>query len=957
MQIIDVEQVDGNFYGGFPYRASWTFNGESEPSKLTIDVVNEQGSYGTPTLSMAGVENIQIGSFKFQGILSAYSLNGSAEQKTLTLEYVDKSIYLDQYWVGLKNIHGDEENEAPSNVILVGKEYHPCDVNMDSTIAYEEEQARQIDPCDPCPFSPVDKYREACDPRTVTIENYDVYYTFSDLIEKVKSTIPDLNIDYDGSVLYMFKAQHIGNLRNVLSTWCSDLGLSFFWDPIQSKLVLKSRNTFDEEPPVTYSSIISNPKATEINYREDLLGTFSQGFIGRFERQGQIQKYECQNDVWKMLRPITIDDLFLTEETPVSSKFQEDGMSGKSVAVALSYYSEFLRDLFLWFSYYGIMTVEDALSYVIEGDEEETEENEPQPPDEEPEEDDVDTTENPPNIPRSSSKNQNSGGVGNSYVANIESLDDTVFQYKVEGDCGTINDISSTDTKGNPKVLRQYGGMKIRKVFSIKSEDAGDKALFYQFRDNLPLELQEYWMRGGGTFEDPKYYFFIAEVSEEGHSSMVESDKNLANSFMGRFYFNKFRTLVTGALDDETECGVQGSPEDGGGEWHKAKRTSDNLEIFKFGHDINSFLWNVKERFKKDIEENEQTEKERIQNSNTEKKPEDFLANSYLLFSRSSPRWSPEREKADDWYASLYSWAADQIPHLYAVSDGRPDFLFEVYPQAAYNENIKLFIVKELDELGFEIQETEHQTEKRGGFKVRVEEDYDGSLFTINEGPWGLLSKKCYSISLGGMQIFMPPGSFLKELDNYEEECTTAPSYSLLEDELYVPVQTDYEGPGYRVFVNCRSVFPRIIPKFRFKTKIDAENTNLVKKVEYVDYQLQEDNVAIFGNSCNLNSEEMDKYLQDLGGTSKYSYSQPMFDISFKLAGAAPEIWNVSQGLSSMSIEVTENGVFTSYNMSTKIIQPPSISYIEQNMRSQKRSAFGNRIGTLLSVNAKTIRH
>lgn len=956
MQIIPVEQVGGNFYGGQAFRASWSFGGESEPSKLTVDVVNENGSYSTPNLNFRSIDTVNLGGFNFQGYLVGYSLNGTAEQKTLTLEYADVSVLLDQYWVGLNKIHGEDGNSLP-NIILVGKEYHPCDINMDSTVDYEEENVRLIDPCDPCPFSPPDKYKEACDPRNNMINNFEVYYTFSDLIAKIKSNIPNLNIDFDGSGYYMYKAQHIGNLRSVLSSWCSDLGLSFFWDPTQSKFILRSRTAFSTNPSETYDSISNNPRATEISFGRNILGTFSQGFVGKFERDGGLQDFPCQQDTWKMLRPVTLEDLFLPEPDPVASKYSGE-LSPRAISVVLSYYSHILRDTFLWFMYYGIKDATDAESY-IEGEDNNNND------DDDGSDSGDDTTDNGGESPTgggrtsvSSSSGGGGSGNGNSYQATVESYEGGNFDYIVD-DCGSVDQFQSSGTgEGSASVLKYFGGMKIRKVYSVKSQDEQDKSWFYVFRDNMPEELQSIW-KGGNSDDDPGYYFFVADSSEEAYSASVEADRQLAQNFLGKYYFNLFRTIITGgAGDDTTECSPRGPSEDGSGQWHKAKPGLENLEIFKLGYDPGSFLDQVKQDAIKRIEENEQTDEKRIAKASGDKAPEDFVANSYILLSRGAPKWHPELEFADKWMGDLYSWCGQQLPRKYETSDGRPEQLFVAFPEANWNQNIRLFIVKEVpQDLQLDIEKTSHKTEVTGGYKERIEEDIEGNSFLINEGPWGLLSTDCYSINFCGMQIFVPPGSFVNELDNYEDECVTAPSYTLLEEELYAPAPAPSPGPGYRVFVNCRSTFPRIKKKLRYNMGIDAESVSNVRTVNYVDYSLVEDNVAIFGTSCEPDEGKIENYLTDLGRTSVYNYSEPLFDISFKLAGVVPEIWSVEEGLSSINVEMSDNGVFTSYNLSSKIVAPPSISYIEQNFRNQKKPALGNRIGTLASVQAKTIRH
>jgi hypothetical protein len=958
MQIIPVEQVEGEFYGGYPFRVSWSYGGESEPSKLAIEVVNEKGEYSDPELSLESLVTIAIGGFTFSGYLVGYSLNTTPEQKTLSLEYVDESVRLDRFWVGLKEVH-----PTGSNIILVGKQYHPCDVNMDSSVDYVEGESRMIDACDPCPFSPPDKYKEICDPRIASVENFDTFYTFSDLLPKVISET-GLPCDFSASALYMYKAQHIGNLRSVLSSWCSDLGLSFFWDPTQQKLIFKSRTAFPEDAP-KYSTIKNNPLATELNYSENILGTFSQGFIGRYERQGSFQKYPCQKDTWKMLRPITLGDLFLREPSPPGSKYSGD-ISPRSVAVALSYYSSALRDTFLWFIHYGIATALDAELYAGDdgtqgNDDDDAGGNDDDGGEEATTDDSSETGATRATVRASNSGGGGSGDVkGNTYQAEMRAVDPASFEFSTDGSkCGTVHGFRSQGTASNsPSLLTHYGNMTIKEVYHIGSDDGRKKANFYKCRNNMPKELQSIYMGKDGSFKDPKFYFFVAECSEEGYDEAVTSDRNLASSFLGKYYFNKFRTIITGASEDETECSIQGPSEDGGGGWHKAKEGIQNIDIFKFGHEENSMVASLKNSLAKDIEENIKTEDTRLTSSGLEKSPKDYVANSFILLARSGPKWSPERENADKWYGSLYAWCQQQIPHKYANGDGRPDILYIMYPEAKWNEDIKLFMVKEKEGLTLDVELVTHATEVKGGSKVRVEEDEFGNQFRINEGPWGLMSTDCYKINFdGAMEIFVPPGSFGEELNTYKDECVTCPSYSLLSDELYTPVANSYDGAGYRVFVQCSSEFPRMISKFKHNTIINALDAHKVKRVDYVDYQLSEDNIAIFGDSCTPNRGMVTDYLLDLGSTSEYSYSDKQYNISFKLAGTAPETYSVEGGLSAMNIEVSENGCVTSYTLSTKIIEPPSLSYTEQNLRFQQKAAFGGKMGLMTSTRVRTIRH
>ena len=56
-----------------------------------------------------------------------------------------------------------------------------------------------------------------------------------------------------------------------------------------------------------------------------------------------------------------------------------------------------------------------------------------------------------------------------------------------------------------------------------------------------------------------------------------------------------------------------------------------------------------------------------------------------------------------------------------------------------------------------------------------------------------------------------------------------------------------------------------------------------------------------------------------------YSYSEPLKFISFKLAGLIPEDFKVEEGLSSLSLIISSDGIFTQYEFSDKLFQPPEI--------------------------------
>ena len=245
MKIIKAENIRGNFFGGLPYNVSWDFGVGADPSRLTVSVVSENGTYATPRASFEAVQTVNIGKFSFEGYLVSFSFTKSPDRKLLQLEYLDKAADLNKFFVGLNKKHGDKTKQTFKNLILVGKEYHPCDTNQDSMVDYVESTAKNIDYCDPCPFMPTDKYDYSCNPVMSDFAIFEVYYTFNELIEKARSAT-GLVFDTDAANMEKknkFKSRHVGNLKNVLDSWCSDLGLAYFGTLlIKSLFLLEEKN-------------------------------------------------------------------------------------------------------------------------------------------------------------------------------------------------------------------------------------------------------------------------------------------------------------------------------------------------------------------------------------------------------------------------------------------------------------------------------------------------------------------------------------------------------------------------------------------------------------------------------------------------------------------------------------------------------------------------------------------
>jgi hypothetical protein len=846
-QVINASQVQGNFYGGLPYNVNWSFNGGENPSTLTVSVVNERGVYGTPALSFQS-QSIRIGNFSFRGYLTEYNIKSTPSQKILELTYTDQSLDLDRFFVALN--HKQSDGRGLSNTIFVGKRYHPCDENLDSMVSYSESSARKIDNCDPCPFMPEDKYNFACDPILSDFEIFDVYYTFNELISKIPSIF---NVRLNANRYKFFKAQHVGTLRNVLSSWCSDLGLSYFWDPVSNSLSI-----IDRKQPINIPTPPASPAVIDLSQGATISNTFSRGFIGSFEKAGEIKDYNCSNETRETLKCLNIQDLYAKErkgalsnpEAPLEADIRE-------LTAVVSYLGKEARTAFLWFWYYQNVGPEETKRLIVS------------------------------NEPRGS------------------------------------NDDSRR------KVMKYLGNMKIRDVYSFTGSDQKSKTNFLQLKEQLSDIDRERFRNEDRNRErdpdaDPSYYFILAEVDEELAERQNQSDINLSRNFLGKFWFKQFKAKIPGATNKNSQVGVETPEGEGSAQWYPVDEDLTTLPIFGFGHQAKSLIGDIVKNIDKDQKENEQNINTARQAArNFGKNTENLRSiNSFILFERNAKWHIPggdtgNGEDALQWYDTLFQWYKDISPQVFGNAEGRPDFLKKIAPEAENNSNYKLFIVRDLKgtknpSFDVEFQSVIHPDEpKKRKQRTDDVEDVFGNTVTINKGPWGLIDNKCVRIKMPGITFFPP----VQALGNNKF------------------LSTGDGDSGFTVYANSSVDFKKFLPKQQLIYSINAGSINCAK-IDYHIKQITEDNLSVLNRGrCLVNREAFNSYAREIAEFSAYTNDQPSKKMSFKMAGIFPVSYSVSQGLNSVNIEVSDNGIFTSYSFEDLIIQPPSDDYVEQYLK------------------------
>lgn len=345
-------------YGGVIYGLNMNIGYSAEPSKLTIDIVNENGIYSAPTLNVQ--TNVTFGNFNFNGTVWSYSIKENAGEKTLQVTLIDNSIILDRYYVllwkrGFLNYFGASQLKYKTfdfsdESILVPVRKDTLDGF--SVINFEEKILGKI--TKPSTSYMVNRNGNAKIGNLILVgrEKFansecdipDTYYTFNDLRNATPVTMisPPFN--------NVWKATHEGTLREVLSSWCSDLGFDYYWNYSTNSLVF-----FDVSKGVATIPNITAPNIISKEFSSSMEGTFRHYGIGYTAIPKSAIKTISDSRsivVLSQLSPYRISYFINKIGAPQSINADKGKWGGKRgqddfvEAAFLGYVSRSLRDLF-----------------------------------------------------------------------------------------------------------------------------------------------------------------------------------------------------------------------------------------------------------------------------------------------------------------------------------------------------------------------------------------------------------------------------------------------------------------------------------------------------------------------------------------------------------------------------------------------------------------------------------
>lgn len=907
--------VGSRMFGGYVYNLSCEIGGSQSPSSVTLRIVNDGGEYSLPRITPSADtnESINIGNgMFFKGKLVSYNKNISPELSTLEVKYIDGSFVLDQWYVGLHKRHGYNRvrtgfnrYSAPSKagamspyLIIVGKEYHPCDTNFDSSVNGSENQIK-IDWCDPCPFAPPDKYGLSCvQDAELDMEILEVKYTFNELLDKLPVKIKKR----PSGEFTKNPKEYVGSLRSVIQSWCSDFGFSFYWDFQTNELVfidLKSGIKLNLEKNYKDLSEYSETVSCE--------ETSSRGVISYYERQGMRQSYSCEDDRVITLHPFYITDLFSSDvkdgsgllpggtKSKSASQRKKQYLESKEIASALSYYSSSLRDIYWFYNHYKITSVEQAIQKRTEINAK----------------------------PKVSNSEKGTSG-------SLEPAGDLTPDAK--------------DDDEEENLLKELGNMRILGVIaptgSAEGIDEGWSTLVNQLGDERAAIIKEETKKNGGT---SPYYFIVVENNLETLSSQFDQEANIASNFMGRFWYRVYSPVIPAGEDNAPNISIDAP--DASAEFLVSGAGIPGHPLAGFGHDKGSYI----DKLLAEVADEEKTQDASFTAVEGDTQiQKQYKVKKNLVVAERDSKWYPHSSNVD-YYSGPVDYLVNNFGLWLVGNEGRPDALMRLskFKDAAKeNKNIRIYCVREgRSKKEFPITKTNinnfYETKQMKKIRKTLLKDsrnsdkpYEKNLIL---GAHGLTSDDCRWVTFDGFGFMMPVGGcFFKDEQKVKKSLTdkmneetekfrnmmASPRKSLLEGGTgSLGTSSSSKGEFYKVRVRQTYDVPVYLPKLQlpFVGALPA----VTMKHDFYFNELSQIEKELKAGACTPNISQVQAAHNLAYNYLSYSNSENTVSANFTLYGIMPKKISIEEGLDSVNITIDDNGAKTSYTLSSKYREIP----------------------------------
>ena len=800
---IEVEQIEiddsPEIFGGKIYNASFANNFSNSPSTITINVVNETGDYEIPVLDAESIKEfyeIKVGTKplgRFHLIKTRTSVNKSG--KVLELTFFDLSMSFDKIYIGLHKKHGiiprfdeeqdkrkksfdkkdmlaslnglnsgEDESSSGDNeprpafhiqlneeqeitpLILMGREFHPCDTNRDGFLNLDEDIFKG-DGCDPCPSCPEDKYdgsldRQRCLDLECT-EIFDVRYNFNSLIEAITEFFDQagLEILVDESIPETnekYYAQYEGTLREVLKRWGADFSFNFYLDYVDEEPTLKFIDTKVEADIIGKEEILEE-NIISFEETQSLENTKNSGSVSLYKQGGERKIYNCNTSVKLDLKPITLSDLYndTDDEAIMGAKASEGNdlvsFEDLEISIALAKYSTAIREHFWWGKMYGADRDRESIvkllyegaaettsspsgegsdSFKRAGDDEDEEEEEKERP---PESEGIDGL-NPDNLADIAKERG---------ILQLGSLKALAFFFPTGPDNEPAEIYYNKGTRfgSGPGMVEDRDAKAVREIREVWNPTPEEDDFFASVPlfGSADFNIVEDEETGDSTITVSDFsrgYFMLASRKDALLDKIIENEKRLGSEFIGKYFAKEIDTT-----DELNFCGYDKHGRKdysrknitikGGGTYYDFNdpNTKKFLEspLFNFGHNHDSVVGRLQEKV--------QGKSLRLTNRG------EPVFDEGIVIQQASNNWYPQEGATNEVKKFLEVYEMKRMKEIVVKDKNKFANLIKNYaPEHINDDNVKLFVVYPDDfTTGFDVERDQvhpsvkgNSTESRG---------------------------------------------------------------------------------------------------------------------------------------------------------------------------------------------------------------------------------------------------
>lgn len=922
---IDKVTIDGKnrAFGGFIYAVDYDLGVLDNPTKITVTLVNGNGIYAEPELSVSKPYNIKIGNIihgNFYAIQRTSKKSSSG--RVLEVVFYDGSIILDRIWVGLNKRMGDPNKSVPG-LILVGKEMHPCDANEDGVFDVNDVallEWQKDDPCElRCPgdaegtepaikecidkeqkdilevkYSIVDLF-DALEGKTQKPQydrtvSYPIENDLSSGFSSVSVTLPPLQINLNSApenkinikkrpaVLNTFlKNNYTGTLREVLKNWCGDFGWSFTWE--DGALVFIDTK---ERPNIAFPDF--SDQLNTISDTKTLEGTVSRGFNSAYLQPGINATKDCKQTAPILLHCLTLVDLFGEYYKPRATAIEfKQGNFGAKAALDPNNAAPLPPANMGWIAY------KDSVKAYVKG------------------------------VPIESFE---LACVLSKYDSNLRNLWTQWNYYQILKDADAVKYQNMwLDRLGQIRVLAVYG--------RTQSTD--------KFISLLPPERSAEDKKNGTNLPPPNSIFseeesnlirknqgFILVVKrlnkQEGAAAVLEKqhrvESSLASQFMGLNWYRAYRSPSYGGTPEI-------SPD---GKYYGELSTDINdLTFCQFGHSDNSKVANIVGTY---LQKQLNDYRSSIPFSSGAGKGSKIVR-SMLYFQRSvGETWYPvENAKTDtlqtviDKYVpyaplwkdmSKYSEQSKKILVTVGGVDMSAKLGYKTYDDI---DILVLFPPPEnpkapnASPLNVTFKQAEHLN--------KTYPQYSEGKDSLGMTTMGMLSNKCFVYTIAGSDIYTPIGGSV----HFNEDKNPRLAFSQR-----LPSKKDFSQPAYKVLVTSTISNRGVVPKTEM-VYTEYANMNEALRVEYKTQALDRNSMRFLNqltSECRLDPKQILALHELLSKNLNYSVTKPFRSVQYEIFGVnTTEPLSPSTGLESLRVRIDgQGGVTTSISIGDKLFTP-----------------------------------